>query len=186
MAKKRLIETLEVQIAVPDPGHNVMLDNMLAAWGAVPYAQLSLLLVQLRFLAVVHQIHHWTAKGDPFYGDHLLYQRLYDATAAELDELAEKAVGLGGNDNVNLQLQLMQVNQLAQGYGASSTLPMQSDLAKRSLAAEVGFLRCAAHCVCSLKEQGLLTRGLDNMLAGMEDRHEGHVYLLKQRSCPGM
>jgi DNA-binding ferritin-like protein len=186
MAKRRLIETLEVQIAVPDPGFGVAIENMLAQWGGVRYAELSVLLVQLRFLAVVHQTHHWTAKGDPFYGDHLLYERLYNGVVADVDTLAEKAVGLGGNDNVNLPLQLLQLNQLAQSYGMASTIPQTTDLAKRSMAAEIGFLRCAAHCACSLKEAGLMTRGLDNMLQGIEDKHEGHVYLLKQRSCPGM
>jgi hypothetical protein len=183
---RRLIETLEVQIAVPDPGYGVALDNMLSEWGATPYAQLSVILVHLRFLADVHRTHHWTAKGDPFYGDHLLFERLYATAVAEVDCLAEKAVGLGGVDNVNLPLQLQQVARMAQNYGMASTIPQPSELARRSLIVEVGFLRCVAHCVGSLKEQCLMTRGLDNMLAGVEDSHEGHVYLLKQRSCPGM
>ena len=183
---KRLIETLEIQIAAPDPGYGIAVENMLAAWGATRYAQLSVLLVHLRFLAMVHQTHHWTAKGDPFYGDHLLYERLYNAVIEDIDALAEKAIGLGNNDNVNLPLQVQQLNQMAQSYGMSSTIPQTTDLSKRSLLAEVSFLRCAAHCACSLKEQGLMTRGLDNMLQGIEDKHEGHVYLLKQRSCPGM
>lgn len=183
--KKRLIETLEVQVAVPDPGFGIAIENQLAQWGGVRYAELSVLLVQLRFLAMVHQTHHWTAKGDPFYGDHLLYERLYNAVVADIDGLAEKAVGLGNNDNVNLPLQAMQLNELARTYGTAMQLPQASSLSKKSLAAEVGFLRCAAHCACSLKEAGLMTRGLDNMLQGLEDKHEGHVYLLKQRSCPG-
>lgn len=183
--KKRLIETLEIQIAAPDPGYGVAIENMLAAWGATPYAQLSVLLVHLRFLALVHQTHHWTAKGDPFYGDHLLFERLYNGLLEDIDALAEKAVGLGGNDNVNLPLQIMQLNVMAQSYGMATTIPQASDLAKRSLLAEVAFLRCAAHCSLSLKETGLMTRGLDNLLAGIEDKHEGHVYLLKQRSSCG-
>ncbi len=184
--KKRLIETLEIQIAVPDPGADVILDNMLAMWGSTPYAQLSLLLAQLRYLAVVHQTHHWQAKGDSFYGDHLLFERLYKDVVGEVDLVAEKAIGLGCDDNVSLVLQLQQVNQLAQSYGMASTIPQSCELAKRSMIAEVGFLRCAAHCARSLQETGLMTRGLDNMLQGIEDSHEGHVYLLKQRNCPGV
>jgi DNA-binding ferritin-like protein len=179
---RRLVESLEIMIAVPDPGYGIAIENMLAEWGGVPYAQLSVLLVHLRFLVLVHQTHHWTAKGDPFYGDHLLFERLYNGVLEDVDALAEKSVGLGGNDNVNLPLQIQQLNTLAQSYGASSTLPQASDLSKRSLIAEVAFLRCATHCVQSLKEMGLMTRGLDNLLAGIEDKHEGHVYLLKQRS----
>lgn len=185
MAKKRLIETLEVQIAVPDPVPGIAIENMLAQWGGVPYAELSVMLVKLRFLAMVHQTHHWTAKGDPFYGDHLLYERLYNAVVEEVDALAEKVVGLGSNDNVNLPLQVAQLAQLTKDYGTAVTLPVASSLPQRSMAAEVGFLRCAAHCACSLKEKGQLTRGLDNFLQGLEDKHEGHVYLLKQRCSPG-
>lgn len=186
MPRRRLIETLEIQIAVPDPGNGLAVENMLVEWGAAPYAQLSVILVKLRFLAMVHQTHHWTAKGDPFYGDHLLFDRLYNAVVAEVDDTAEKAVGLGGVDNVNLPLQLQQLSRLGQEYGTAMALPVASDLARRSLAAEVGFLRCVAYCVCSLKETGTMTRGLDNMLAGMEDNHERHVYLLKQRCNGGM
>lgn len=182
---KRLIETLEIQIAAPDPGYDIGLENMLAEWGATRYAQLSVLLVHLRFLGFVHQTHHWTVKGDPFFGDHLLYERLYNVVAAEIDEVAEKSVGLGGNDNVNLPLQIQQMGRLAQAYNMASTIPQTTELAKRSLLAEISFLRCTAGMACSLKETGLMTRGLDNMLAGIEDVHEGHVYLLKQRSCPG-
>lgn len=183
---RRLIETLEIQIAVPDPGYGVGLENMLAEWGATPYAELAVLLVHLRFLGFVHQTHHWSTKGDPFYGDHLLYERLYNAVVNEVDEIAEKAVGLGTTDAVNLPLQVQQLGRLAQAYSVASTIPQTTELAKRSLLAEVGFLRAASHMVCSLNETGKMTRGLDNMLAGLEDNHEGHVYLLKQRCCPGL
>jgi len=181
MAKRRLIETLEVQIAVPDINGSIVSDNMLSEWGGTRYAELSLLIVNLRFLSFVHQTHHWTAKGDPFYGDHLLFGRLYEAVNGEVDALAEKAIGLGNVDNVNLPLQVKQLANMTEDYGTAMTLPNASDLARRSYAAEVGFLRCVAHCVESLKNKGMLTRGLDNMLAGMEDVHEAHVYLLKQR-----
>lgn len=179
--RKKLIETLEFQSIALHAGVDVSLDNMIASWGAVPYPHLSVLLVHLRFLAMVHQTHHWQAQGDSFYGDHLLFERLYGAVSGEIDQIAEKAVGLGCIDNVSLVMQAQQVMQLAQSYGVATTIPTQSDLAMRSLHAELGLLRCIDHCVCCLKDLGSLTRGLDNMLAGMEDVHEGHVYLLKQR-----
>lgn len=184
MSKKRLIETLAIQIAVPDPTNGIFLENMMAQWGSTPYAQLSILLVHLKYVATIHQTHHWTAKGDNYYGDHLLYQRLYETVSSEIDALAEKAIGLGSVDNVNLQLQTQQLANMCLEYGTSMTMPSASDLAKRSLAAEVSLLRCVAHCAQSLKDLGLLTRGLDNMLQGIEDTHEGSVYLLKQRCTP--
>ena len=182
--RKRLIETLAIQIAVPDSGCNIEIDNMIAQWGGLAYAELSVLLVQLRFLAMVHQTHHWTAKGDPFYGDHLLFERLYGSVIADIDGLAEKSIGLGSNDNVNLLLQTQQLNQMTQVYGTAMQLPQASSLVKKSFATEVGFLRCVAHCVELLNESGMMTRGLDNFLQGLEDKHEGNIYLLKQRCSP--
>jgi len=179
--KKRLAESLEIQLVVADPNHNIMVDNMCSEWGGSAYPQLSVLLVYLKFLAAVHQHHHWTAKGDPYYGDHLLFERLYNNIIEEIDAVAEKAIGMGGPSSVDLVLLTSQVNRLVQGYGMTQTIPQPSELAKRSLVAEMNFLAVAAVLVDSMKECGLLTRGVDNMIAGIEDKHEGNVYLLKQR-----
>ena len=66
----------------------------------------------------------------------------------------------------------------------TSTVPQPTELAKRSYLAEMNFLKVAAHLAEHLKECGTMTRGLDNLLQGIEDRHEGNVYLLKQRVLP--
>jgi DNA-binding ferritin-like protein len=178
--KKRIAETMEVQL-VSSPELLISVDNMCTEWGGLPYPQLSVLLVYLKFLAAVHQNHHWTAKGDPYYGDHLLFERIYGALPEEIDSVAEKAIGLGTSANVDLTLQTMQLNRLVQGYGMMQTIPQPTELAKRSLLAELNFLAVTAHLVQCMKEQGVLTRGLDNLIAGIEDKHETHVYLLKQR-----
>lgn len=177
-----LSESIEIQIVLADNNIPLQVDNMCSAWGGLPYSELSVILVHLRYLQLIHQNHHWTAKGDPFFGDHLLFQRLYDTVTSEIDAVAEKAVGLGTTDNVNVQLQVAQVTQLLQGYGTSQTIPQASELAKRSLAAEMNFLAMLKVVLCRLKESCQTTPGLDNMLAGIADVHESHVYLLKQRS----
>jgi len=178
--KRRLSETLEMALTV-DPNLAVITDNMVAEWGSVQYPQLSVLLVHLKYLAMLHQNHHWTTKGDPFYGDHLLFSRLYDAVADEIDSVAEKAVGLGSTANVDLTLQTSQVMKLINGYSMQSTIPQGSELAKKSHNAEMTFLKVTERLVESLRESGLLTRGLDNLIAGIEDTHESHCYLLKQK-----
>ena len=181
--KKRLVETLEMALVV-EPNLDIITENMVSEWGGVPYPELSVLLVHLKFLAAVHQNHHWITKGDPFYGDHLLFARLYEATAADIDSLAEKAIGLGCTSNVDIVLQHKQLCQLLQGYGMTATIPQPTELAKRSYLAEMNFLKAAAHLAEHLKSNGTMSRGLDNLLAGIEDKHEGHVYLLKQRITP--
>jgi len=178
--KKTLKEMLNINNVVVD-GSNIVIDNMISQWGAVQCAPLSVILVHLKFLNIVHQTHHWTAKGDSFYGDHLLFQRLYEGTNSEIDSIAEKAVGLGSIENVNLKLVMTQVMQLVQTYASAMSIPQASELAKKSLAAEMCFIQCVKRCVEVLKESSELTSGVDNMLAGFVDAHESNVYLLKQR-----
>ena len=164
-----------------EPNLSIMTDNMIAEWGGLPYPQLSVALVHLKYLYALHQNHHWTAMGDSYYGDHLLFQRLYDGILGEIDSVAEKSIGLGCTDNVSLTLVNSQVLKLIMGHGAASTIPRSSDLAHLSLKAEMNFLAVMKHLCESLKSCGTMTHGLDNLLAGIEDKHEGHVYLLKQR-----
>lgn len=178
--KRRLVETVEVSLSV-QPNIDIVTDNMVAEWGDTPYAHLAVYLVHLKFLSTVHQNHHWITKGEPFYGDHLLFQRIYEATQEDVDSLAEKAIGLGSAKCVDICLQTAQCYKLVRGYGMTSTVPSPTELAKRSYLAEVNFLKVAAHLAEDLDECGLLTRGLDNLLQGIEDKHEGHIYLLKQR-----
>lgn len=178
--KRRLVETLEMKLVV-EPNLDIVTDNMIAEWGAVPYPELSVLLVHLKFLSAVHQNHHWITKGEPFYGDHLLFQRLYECVTGEIDAVAEKAIGLGSTANVDLVLQTSQCFKLIQGYGMTTTIPQPTELAKRSYLAEMNFIKVASHLVGHMKECSTLTRGLDNLIAGIEDKHEGNVYLLKQR-----
>jgi len=178
--RKRLAESMEMVLTI-EPNLQVLTDNMIAEWGGTPYPQLSVALVYLKYLAAVHQNHHWTCVGDPYYGDHLLFERLYGDIPEEIDSIAEKAVGLGCTANVDLQLVHSQLLKLIAGAGSATMIPQSSDLAKKSLMAEMNFLAVMKHLCDSLNECGLMTHGLDNLLAGIEDKHEGHVYLLKQR-----
>ena len=166
-----------------DPNISIVFDNMVSQWGGTPFPELSVVLVHLRFLALVHQTHHWVSRGDTFYGDHLLFERIYNAVVEDIDAVAEKSIGLGHVDNVAIRLQVKQLNQLTAGYGMMSTIPQTTELAKRSLAAETNFIKTTELAIQAMKESGRMTRGLDNLLAGLLDTHEGHVYLLKQRSC---
>lgn len=178
--KRRLAESLEVRLSV-EPNAHIITDNLIAEWGDTPYPHLSVVLVHLKHLAAVHQNHHWTAVGDPYYGDHLLFQRLYECAAGEIDAVAEKAIGLGCTANVDLTLVHTQLLKLVVGAGTATMMPHSTDLAKKSLMAEMNFLLVMKHICDCLKECGLMTHGLDNLLAGIEDKHEGNVYLLKQR-----
>ena len=167
------------------PHTDLLVDNMAAAWGGIAYAELSIVLVHLRYLAFVHQTHHWIAKGDPFYADHQMFERLYNGTVKEIDAVAEKAVGLGNEQNVNLALQVSQLQQLCKAYGSPQTVPQSSELARASLVAECNFLKILKACCESMRSQGIETPGVENLLHGIADAHEGYVYLLKRRCAQG-
>ena len=183
--KRKLSETVQV-LVVTEPNQGIMFENMMAEWRGMPYAQLSVVLVYLKFLSALHENHHLTCKGDPFYGDHLLFSRLYDAVQDEVDTVAEKAIGLGCTSNVDLHTVYSQVLKLIDGAGSGATIPQSSDLARKSLVAELNFLKVIDECIESLEECGMLTNGVDNLLQGSADKHEGHVYLLKQRCSSAM
>lgn len=180
MKKRKLVESMEMALVV-EPNIDIVTDNMISEWGGTPYAELSVLLAHLEYLKKVHHTHHWISRADPFYGDHLLFSRLYETTESEIDMVAEKAIGMGTTANVDLMLVTAQCFKMIQGYGATSTIPQASDLARRSYQAEMTFLKATSRLVECLKQCGRLSRGVDNMIAGIEDKHESHVYLLKQR-----
>lgn len=163
------------------PHDDLAFDNALAGWSGLPYSELSYVLVHLRYLAMLHQTHHWVAKGDAFYGDHELFQKLYERTLEDVDDVAEKAVGLGCEQNVSLPMQLVQLVRVCKSLDSPQTVPQTSELAKASLAAERSFLKLVSAAYQSLEQHGALTPGVDNLLQQVADRHEKHVYLLGRK-----
>jgi DNA-binding ferritin-like protein len=158
-------------------------DTEMNSWGGMPYAQLSVILVNLRYLGMLHQTHHWISKGDPFYGDHKLYEQLYKTIVEEVDDVAEKAVGMGGEQNVCLGTQIEEMLRVSTMMGDKEDgVPTPEMLAKKSLLAEVAFIKCVTEMLQSMHDQGVRTDGISNMLQGICDVHERHVYLLKRRS----
>jgi DNA-binding ferritin-like protein len=143
------------------------------------------MLVFLRFLALVHQTHHWTAQGDQFYGDHKLFEELYSGIPEEIDGIAERAVGIGVGQNVDMTLQTTQLLKLVQGQSMQQTIPQPTMLAKQSLSAELMFLTAIDHMVEQMKEAGTFSRGTDDLVASIQDSHESNVYKLKQRTQSG-
>lgn len=156
---------------------------LLSQWEAQPYSELSVILSWSRALLAVHQSHHWQASADPFYGDHLLFDRVYEGVSADVDRIAEKAVGMGTMELVcpcKISQQVCSI--LSTLYKFRPGIPQPSDLVCRSLHMERCFLETISLMRASLESKGALTLGVDNMLADLSDKHEGHVFLLKQRN----
>ena len=146
-------------------------------------------LVFLRALAIIHQSHHWLTYGESYYADHLLFQRLYEETVEEVDTVAEKAVGIGcPTDKIHPGVQTKLIAHIVEHFCGNGVTEGERQNAKSyletSLSAETNCLACLAQISATMKAKGELSRGVDNMLAGIEDKHESHIYLLKQRLTP--
>jgi DNA-binding ferritin-like protein len=119
---------------------------------------------------------HWQVKGKAFYGDHLLFERLYGAELAiEIDTLAEKLVGYFGSESVTAAPQIQQAASWV-SFWAEIQCPYQ-----RGLKSEKDFQIIVAKAYDVLKGSAEMTLGLDDFLMAMANRHETNIYLLQQR-----
>ena len=152
------------------------LDYSLQLYGGAEYAELAVLLGFLRALGIMHQSHHWQTKGDPFFGDHLLYERLYSEVVEEIDALGERAVGVGGPALTNYFIQLEHIKTYLKACTKGAALY------EESLRAEISFLIAGELVMERLDNQGILTRGIEQAIGNIMDVHESHIYLLQQRN----
>lgn len=165
-------------VEVPARDSRSLLEDLCADWSGVQYCELAVLLSVTRALAQLHQTHHWQAGGETYYGDHLLFDRLYGDVNEEIDQVAERLVGLASPDLVDASTIASQVERtLRETFRSDAKDPVAA-----SLAAEEAYLQMLAAVSDSLEEQDLLTYGTDDLLAGIADKHEEHVYLLRRRS----
>ena len=135
-----------------------------------PVALMSFYVGFLRALYNIHQTSHWKTKGNDFYGNHLLFQRLYEATQQSADEAAEKTIGLF--DELKNQNEI--IKTICQKFSS------EDNYVKTSLEAEQAFLKLSKAIYDKLKSSNVMTLGLDDLVMAIAGRHEVHVYLLKQ------
>lgn len=136
----------------------------------------------LRGLSIIHQQAHWTSKSTNYYGDHLLFDRLYNETSNHIDDAAEKTIGLFGMDPLDLESHIKTTKEFVDDVTKESDKTDSPDmLAKRSLLAEETFLKMSKTLYDTLKEEGSMSLGLDDMIMAIANDHETFVYLLKQR-----
>lgn len=135
----------------------------------------ALYVASLKALAIIHQHNHWTTKGVAFYGDHLLFERLYNDTLEILDLAAEKFVGLLGDEILNFELQADLLHKVTLKYNNLEGSPVQM-----SLAAVSDFIKFSKDAYNCFEEEDKLTLGLDDMIMSISSKSEEFVYLLQQ------
>ncbi len=136
------------------------------------------LLSSLYALSVAHQTCHWKSCGEPFYGDHLMFQRMYDETVKEIDSVAEKYVGVTG-DSTCLDAQQL----LSSSAEAAKKMLATGDCYSTMLGAEKTFINAVERMLRMLKDENKSSSGIENLLQAIVDTHESHVYLLGRRTA---
>lgn len=135
----------------------------------------ALYVATLKALALIHQHNHWTTNGEMFYGEHLLFQRLYETTLEDLDTSAEKFIGLFGEECMNYDLQAELLNKVLLRYKNLEGSPVEM-----SLAAVKDFLTFSKESYDCFKNENKMTLGLDDMIMSIASSTEESVYLLQQ------
>lgn len=149
-------------------------------WGGGAGAGLATLLAILRATYQIHQASHWQARGVSYYGDHLLFQRLYEDIVEEIDGVAERVVGSAGIPYVDPTTQAAQTAAYVAAMRGDRVVTSTTDLAAIGLAAETVVLAQVDELM-----QTKLPHGTQNLLQGIADKHETHRYLLQQRLAQG-
>ena len=132
------------------------------------------LLACLRSQYWSYQQSHWQVKGRTFYGDHLLFQRLYESVQQQTDTLAEKMVGLYGPDAVDGLDLGGKFEVFIKRWNKSDCLH------RRGLLSEQDFQNLVKGVYEGLKAMGELSLGMDDFLMATASEHETNEYLLRQ------
>jgi DNA-binding ferritin-like protein len=128
-----------------------------------------------RSLYTLLQQAHWQNKGENFYGNHLLFERLYKVAEGDLDAAAEKTVGLYNPETIDMSSIMPIVQKICDKYSCKD-----NDYITCCLNAYQDFIKFAKNAYDSLKESGDLTLGLDDMIMSQCSNAETAIYLLKQ------
>lgn len=118
---------------------------------------------------------HWQMQGEPFYADHLLFEKMYTGMVPEIDALAEKMVQIYGRDAVAVESHFG-----VMAAWVSRWLPEQ-DPYGRALGAERDFQAGIKQVYDEMKALGVLSLGMDDFLMSTASAHETNLYLLQQR-----
>ena len=159
---------LDVPLVLPQAVHR------LSGPDSDAVSQCQWLLACLRAQYWSYQQSHWQVLGDAAYGNHLLFQRLYESVIPQVDTLAEKMVGTYGPRSVdNDQLEGKFQAWLKRWNTAEC-------LHKRGLKSEAEFQFVCKKVYNELKDHNELSLGMDDFLMATANDHETNQYLLRQ------
>jgi len=135
---------------------------------------LASLLALLQAQALSYQTSHWQTKGKAYYGNHLLFGRLYEGLGDQIDELAEKMVGYMGTGVVDMSDGCRRMSEWVNRW---STIDCHFH---RGLQSEEDCQAAIRRAFDGIEATGKMTLGLEDWLAATASAHETATYLLQQ------
>lgn len=135
----------------------------------------ALYIATLQAMCIMHTRDHWLTRGKTFYGDHLLFERIYDSALDDLDAAAEKMVGIFGDEVLNYELQAELLNKVLLKFKGLEKSPLEM-----SLAIEKEFIALSKSAYDCFERENTMTLGLDDLLMSISSNRETSVYLLQQ------
>ena len=135
----------------------------------------ALYIATLNAISIIHRQNHWTTKGKTFYGDHLLFERIYKTSLEDLDSAAETLIGHFGDECLDYDLQADLLHRVLLTYKNLEGSPQQM-----SLAVERDFLKLGEQFYKLLEAEGKLTLGIGDVLPAIASSRDSAVYLLQQ------
>lgn len=135
----------------------------------------NLYVATIRQMYLIHQFSHWTTRGEAFYSDHLVFERLYKSAGEDADMAAEKMIGLFGTSGVDYDMQKDFMAKLAEKYADLNGSPVEM-----SLKIEQDFLDFSKEAYSAFEDEGVLSLGLDDMIMSIASKREEACYLLQQ------
>lgn len=127
-----------------------------------------------------HAAHH-TTRGVSFSGDHVnLYPKIYEFFSDEIDGVIEKGVAQVGMELACPKEQLAAAAQISCAYPSPSTISPTAIAASGLCMVQdiIQFLEEQFKC---LEDCGVLSLGLNDLIAAHANKIEDFLYLLKQR-----
>lgn len=132
---------------------------------------------------------HHAVSGESSAADHaLIYGRVYDALHWTADNLLERAIGLTNLPSIASPLPILRamVDKFSELGWPDPAVLSASDLAVAAQAINAEFIASIGRTLNTMKIDGTLSTGTENMLAGLADEHERYAYKLGRRANIGL
>lgn len=131
------------------------------------------ILAHIEALSMFYHSAHWLTNGPEYYADHLLFERLYTETYAEIDSVGERCVNKFDPNDVLIENRIANIQSILESL---NTQTEDQNYLVKGLALEKSLLN-----LLDEMEKASISSGTRNLFAGIADLHESHVYLITQR-----